>query len=230
MKKILVIGDGNVAFHLKKRISQMGFELVQSTNESFDLVIFSISDDAYVNAINEFPIKDKLMLHTSGSVPMDVFKEKTNKYGVLYPFQTFNKKKPVDFTEVPAFVTASDQETENTILTFAQKLFGNVSVIDDKQRQILHLTGVFTNNFTNHMVAIAQQLLQENDMSGEHILPLLKKTFTQLEDNSAKELQTGPAKRNDIQIIEKHLKLLEDHPEYQKIYKFVSESIIKDNR
>jgi hypothetical protein len=39
-------------------------------------------------------------------------------------------------------------------------------------------------------------------------------------------MQTGPAIRNDKKVIKKHLKLLENNPEYYKLYKFVSESII----
>lgn len=225
VEKILIIGNGNVAFHLKKLISQVGYHVVQSVEEPFDMVIFSIRDDVYEQVVNEFPVSNTLMLHTSGSVPSEIFTNKTKRFGVLYPFQTFNKNSPVNFNEVPAFVTASNTETELTILNLANRLFGKVSLIDDRQRLILHLTGVFANNFTNHMVAIAQKLLQENKLNADSILPLLKKTFRQLEDIPAAELQTGPAKRNDLQIIEKHLKLLDAHPEFQKIYKFVSESI-----
>jgi len=111
----------------------------------------------------------------------------------------------------------------------AENLSDSVQVITDEQRLKLHLAAVFANNFTNHMIVIAQKLAKENGLDAALLEPLLEKTFLRLKNNLAIELQTGPAVRGDIKIIEKHLKLLENHPEWQKIYSFVSENISKSD-
>ena len=75
------------------------------------------------------------------------------------------------------------------------------------------------------MIAIAQKLAHENNLDAALLQPLLEKTFLRLKHHLAEDMQTGPAVRNDNTIIEKHLKLLEEYPAWQKIYSFVSESI-----
>jgi len=40
------------------------------------------------------------------------------------------------------------------------------------------------------------------------------------------QAQTGPAMRNDQNIMQKHLDLLADNKDYQNLYRFVSESIV----
>ncbi|MCD6365961.1 MAG: hypothetical protein J7L46_00325, partial [Bacteroidales bacterium] len=91
MENILLVGNGNVATHLQKALKTNGYSVFDlSGNKDFDAAIFSITDDAYVNAIESFPFKGKLMIHTSGSVPSTVFSGKTNRFGVIYPYQTIS--------------------------------------------------------------------------------------------------------------------------------------------
>ncbi len=229
MKNILLVGNGNVATHLRKALKTNGYSVSDlPENTSFDAVIFSITDDAYVNAIESFPAAGKLMIHTSGSVPSTVFSGKTNHFGVIYPYQTISRQdKNINFRDIPLFVTASDEKTQNTLVNLAKKLSDSVKVISDEQRSKLHLAAVFANNFTNYMISVAQKIAEENGLDITLLEPLLEKTFMELKNKPAIELQTGPAVRGDIKIIEKHLKLLENHPEWQKVYSFVSESIKK---
>jgi hypothetical protein len=43
-------------------------------------------------------------------------------------------------------------------------------------------------------------------------------------------MQTGPAVRNDVSTIEKHLALLKDFPQLKNIYEIMSKSIIEVKR
>ncbi len=227
MKRILLIGNGNVAFHLKKAFIIAGYTVYKNTDDGdFDLAIFSISDDAYAQVIQSFPIENKMMVHTSGSIPASVFAGKTDSFGVIYPYQTINKNdETINFRNIPLLLTASSSESQQILTNIAKTLSDTVKIITDEQRLKLHLAAVFANNFTNHMIAIAQKLAQENDLDTSLLLPLLEKTFLRLKSKPAAILQTGPAIRGDSKVIEKHLKLLENHPEWQKIYSFVSENI-----
>jgi hypothetical protein len=53
---------------------------------------------------------------------------------------------------------------------------------------------------------------------------LLKETFGKLTEMNAKEAQTGPARRNDLETISNHLNMLKE-PE-KSIYKDITNSIL----
>ena len=48
--------------------------------------------------------------------------------------------------------------------------------------------------------------------------------------NPAAENQTGPAVRGDTKTIEKHIALLKNHPEWKKLYTFMSQLIQNDDK
>jgi len=48
-----------------------------------------------------------------------------------------------------------------------------------------------------------------------------------VKDHSPAEVQTGPALRNDVFTLDKHLRLLSDHPKLKYIYLKLTDSIMK---
>ncbi len=227
MKDILLVGNGNVAFHLKKALRKAGYHLLENPDvDKFDMAIFSVSDDAYAEVIASFKFRNKIMVHTSGSVPATIFNGKTESYGTIYPYQSISKNdKMLNFKNIPLLITTSDEKTEKILVKFSSTISDTVKIVSDDQRMKLHLAAVFANNFTNNMIAIAQKIAYENNLDASLLQPLIEKTFLRLKQHLAADMQTGPAFRNDKAVIEKHLKLLEHHPTWQKIYSFVSESI-----
>ncbi|MBU2045140.1 MAG: DUF2520 domain-containing protein, partial [Bacteroidetes bacterium] len=57
--------------------------------------------------------------------------------------------------------------------------------------------------------------------------PLIQETADKAMLNQPKDVQTGPAKRNDLQIMQKHLKLLENEPQLKDLYQSISQYIVK---
>jgi hypothetical protein len=57
--------------------------------------------------------------------------------------------------------------------------------------------------------------------------PLIIETFSKALDIGPENSQTGPAVRNDINTIEKHLELLSFSPELHTLYSEITRSIIK---
>lgn len=108
--------------------------------------------------------------------------------------------------------------------SLAQSLKAPVYEISSEQREKLHMAAVFANNFSNHLFHLAEQLCISENLSFEILKPLIYETTDKLRNLSPKEAQTGPAKRNDIQIIQKHLDGLQ-YPVQKKIYQLLSESI-----
>lgn len=75
------------------------------------------------------------------------------------------------------------------------------------------------------MFKIAKDICDENNFSFEILKPLILETAKKIETMNPLEAQTGPAKRNDTNVIEKHEAELD--PDKKEIYTLVSRSIIK---
>jgi predicted short-subunit dehydrogenase-like oxidoreductase (DUF2520 family) len=133
----------------------------------------------------------------------------------------------VDFSNIPFCIDAVKKEDRILLQELAQLLSEKVFVITDEQRAVLHVAAVFVNNFSNHLFRIGEEILKDHEMSFELLLPLIRETVNKLDSLSPEEAQTGPAIRGDQTTIRRHLKLLKSYPEYQEIYRMLSEGIQK---
>lgn len=254
MKKVVVIGTGKVASHLTKAIVTAGHEVVQvvgrseqSINRMFaemgmtlpyttqksevtpcaDLYICSVKDDAITEAIQGINIpQDALLVHTSGSTDAAVLAPLAAHYGVLYPMQTFSYGKEVDFSKVALYIEANNDNHLNKLTLFAQTLSPNVKQVDSAMRTKVHLAAVFACNFTNHLYALAADILQEANLPFSDLLPLVNETTQKVHTLSPRMAQTGPAIRHDQQIINKHLDQL--NGKAKVLYQLLTESIQDD--
>ena len=156
---------------------------------------------------------------------MDVFKGIFSRYGVLYPLQTLSRSRPVAPSKVPCLVEASSQEVGASLLRLASTTYDRVEEVDSERRLALHTAAVFANNFSNHMIGIAGQILKDHKLDPGLLDPLLEETFLKLKEMDPGAAQTGPALRGDKLSMEKHIDLLKDHPEWEKLYTFISRDI-----
>tara|TARA_R100000306_G_scaffold20291_1_gene24149 strand:- start:16715 stop:17473 length:759 start_codon:yes stop_codon:yes gene_type:complete len=191
-----------------------------------DVYIIAIPDDAIADFSATLPFNDKLVVHTSGSVPMQAIDEK-NRKGVFYPLQTFTKNNLVDFSEIPICIEAKEQTDLKLLKKLGESISKNVTEVSSEDRKTLHLAAVFVNNFVNHMYHISEDILKESNLDFELLKPLIAETANKIKGLSPEQAQTGPAKRNDLKTIENHLHLLKDSP-YKKVYKQMTEAIKKE--
>ena len=133
---------------------------------------------------------DSLFVHTAGSVPMSVWQGYANHYGVFYPMQTFSKKREVDFKEIPFFIESSEPKYVELLKEIAATMSQRVYEADSEQRKSLHLAAVFTCNFTNHMYALAADLLEKYQLPFEVMLPLI--------DETARKVHELPPERKSV--------------------------------
>ncbi len=251
--KISIIGAGNVGFHLGKRFYKKGFEIVQvfsrnekkakslakkinaeaitdfsTLNPEADLFVIAVSDNA-ISIVAESMvangIEHQLVVHTSGATPSTILKPYFNHYGVFYPLQTFRINSKPDFKSLPLCVDAGVKSNLKRLKKLAKKICSNVHYINDRERAILHVAAVFANNFSNHLYQIAEDILEQENLSLNLLLPLIKETTHKIEYNSPKKVQTGPAIRGDEITIKRHLEFLEKHPHYRSLYLAFSKSI-----
>jgi len=252
IKSITFIGAGNVATHLAKAFFNEGFDIEQvysqnidnallladevqsiaidnlvTLNSNADLYIISIKDDAIESVLQQVLDKNIFITHTSGSIPITIFEESGFKnFGIFYPLQTFSKSKTINLLEVPFCIEAN--ENESLLYDLANKLSNSVHLVSSEQRKKLHLAAVFACNFTNHMYAIAEDLCLKNNVNFNILKPLIRETAEKITLNHAKDVQTGPAIRNDEKIIANHLSQLDDLINYQEIYRLITQNIQKD--
>mgnify|MGYP001090857956 CR=1 FL=1 len=249
---VVFIGAGNLATNLAKALYYKGFRIVQvysRTEESARtlaqaveaayttdlssvaadarLYIVSLKDAAFVQLLPEIVAgkENALWVHTAGSIPMDVWAGKVNRYGVFYPMQTFSKQREVNFQEVPFFIEAKRAEDTELLKAIASTLSEKVYEADSEQRKSLHLAAVFICNFTNHMYALAADLLEKYNLPFEVMLPLIDETARKVHELAPRDAQTGPAVRYDENVMSNHLAMLVDSPALQEIYKLMSKSI-----
>ena len=192
------------------------------------LYIVSLKDSAFaelLQGIVEGKREEALMVHTAGSIPMNVWEGHVPHYGVFYPMQTFSKQREVDFKEIPFFIEASSTEDAAFLKAIASTLSNCVYDADSEQRKSLHLAAVFTCNFTNHMYALAAELLKKYNLPFDVMLPLIDETARKVHELEPKTAQTGPAIRYDENVIGNHLRMLADDPAMQRLYELLSRSI-----
>lgn len=231
--KIAIIGTGNVGSYFYQTLNnQPNLEVkifsgrkINELTPDFDLYIFSLKDDIYNIVLQEIPFTLKNAVHTSGSLSKNIFVNYAKNFGVFYPYQTINKNNlPLN---LPICIEGNDENFENSFLNFATNYFPNVIKVTESQRFAMHLAAVFANNFSNAMFGVAYKIFKENNLHWELIFPLLEQTIENAKNHNPTEIQTGPAKRNDQLIIEKHCKELNNN-ELVDIYKIISQ-YIKNN-
>jgi predicted short-subunit dehydrogenase-like oxidoreductase (DUF2520 family) len=252
--KIILVGAGNVATHLGIALRKAKHEILQvfSRSESAvhalsktlkcsyttdqhavfpdaDLYIISISDQALKNFLKTFPIRNKILVHTSGSVPMKVFGSRYKDHGVIYPVQTFSKERSIRFNEVPLLIEGSNAKCLSKISAAASSVSPYVFEMNSTDRRTVHLSAVIANNFSNHLFVLAEKVLMKKNIPFPLLDPLLHETVIKAIKLGPHDAQTGPAKRGDTAIIEEHLKMLKNDQALQKIYREISENIEKEN-
>lgn len=197
---------------------------VASSAHTCDVAIISVKDTVLAEVASQMPQSSKtLFLHTAGSMPMDTLT--MSHHGVFYPMQTFSKERETDFSVVPTFLECNNERDKELLLSLALSITDKVYWLDSERRKSLHLAAVFTCNFANYCYDAASQLLEKDGIPFEVMLPLIQETTDKLQELTPFQAQTGPAVRYDTNVISRHLKMLENEPEKQKLYALMSQMI-----
>ena len=243
---IVLIGQGNVATNLHHAFALKGLRTrMVSSREGLDslpaadVYIYAVRDEALPQVVQKIAEESKMLinthlrtalhLHTSGTMPISVFGDALPHAGVMYFFQTFSKAKLIDdFSQIPVFVEGKQIDDLSAIFTLAQTLTPRVYAASQHDRERLHVAGVFANNFTNQMYAIAADILKDTHIPFQVLLPLIDQTAEKVHHLSPHDAQTGPAKRRDEQVMNHHLALLKT-PDQQQLYTLLSKMIIQSH-
>lgn len=243
--KIAIIGAGRIAWHLGKRLRGKGLPVSQIVSRSApnaevlaehlrctwsdqpsdilpdaDWIIMAVRDDAIEPVARAFSpyVTTALVTHTSGGTASSVLAPYFERYGVFYPLQSFSMEHTPVWSKIPFCVDAQSDEDVLLLKKIAKTIGNLVYRVNDEQRAKLHVAAVFANNFVNRCFAIAEKILDENDLPFELLHPLMEETLAKALHDSPARMQTGPAMRGDADTVRRHLELLKEHRYWRQIY------------
>lgn len=250
--RITLVGSGNVATHLAAALKNAGHQLIQVWSRNLqhaallayhvkaepidqlseisaetDLIIISVKDDAVETVASFINLKNVLVAHTCGAVSMQVLQKYFDHCGVFYPLQTFSKTRELDFAAVPLCIESTDKNSMEILLDLGKTISKNVNIVNSDQRKTLHVAAAFASNFPNYLYQIAADLLEDEQLNLNLLKPLILETALKVQTFVPSKVQTGPAIRGDVQTMNAHLYLLQQHPKLQEIYRLLSQGIIK---
>ena len=254
MLKVVCIGAGRLAQQLMPALEETGCHIVQVYNRTpqsarslaeklkgcsytsdldsiardADLYFFAVADDAITllsTQLYTMLADDAIGVHCSGSLGLDVLPF-ARKAG-FYPLQSFSPNHEVSWRWIPLIITTPDEDIWELLDTIAGQLSSSVYRMTEEQKSNLHVAAVFANNFSNHMLTLAESICNEHQLPFEILKPLILETFSKAILSGPRDSQTGPAIRGDEKTILKHLGLLDNHPELRNVYRVVTESIKK---
>jgi len=190
-----------------------------------DLYLLCVNDDAIHEVVNNLPFVEGLVVHCSGLKPITALNKQTNQ-GVFWPIESINKTSFVNFKNTPICIEANSEENYRILEAFADRLSKNVQKINSEERQYLHLAATITNNFSNHLIALAKQELDLHQLDYTILKHLLTNAINNSFNFEPSKIQTGPAIRNDVSTMQKHISLLQN-PNTKNLYELLSKSIFE---
>lgn len=209
-----------------------------------DIIILTVNDDAIKNVVDELihslpPVDIKGVIHTSGNFSSTAIEPLrahfSAKIGSFHPYMTFTGKSQ---PEIPYFWGfEGDQHLISQCEKLAKVCSSKIFKINEKQKKIYHISGVFASNFLISLSRITARLLQksiqeeeniDNTKAPEILLPLIMQTMSNIRSSSLSSALSGPIKRNDLTTLRSHMLELEEFsPDLAYLYNFFSIELIE---
>ena len=249
LKRIVLIGSGNLAEAVAPALKRVGLIQIFARNAAraeaiarcngvawgsrpeelaeADLYLIAVVDRAVTEVARTLPIpRGAVVAHTAGSVGLQALPEEFPRRASFYPFQSFSRGREVDFSEIPIFLEASDAATFEAVREVAEAISGRVYEADSERRRLIHLAGVFANNFSNAMYTLGERIAERAGLDFDVLRALIAETALKaVAAEHPRDVQTGPAVRGDKNVQQAHLELLAGDEEMQQIYKLISKTI-----
>ena len=161
----------------------------------------------------------KVFFHTSNSLTSDQLhpiKESGGYIASFSPLQTFVDFQPgTDLFRGIYFLAEGDDRALQVAREIADKLEARLLIVDKKEKGYLHIAAVSSSNFLISILKFAENQLKKCHVSGRDrkydiriMLPLIKQTLHNVGAKGVDASLSGPLKRKEFDILEKHLSLL----------------------
>lgn len=242
-----LVGTGNMAWFLASRLPQKGHKCIgvygRNANAAQELAkelrapivesiavlpeadccLLAVADSVITEISHLISTTQTVVLHTAGAVPLDALKQEHR--GVVWPIYSLLKDNLPTHRNLPVICEYNDEPAKTITEIVAYSLSEIVQPVSWQQRQWLHLCAVVGNNFTNHLMAICEEICRAQDLPFSLMRPIVQQTFERIKHAEPAMLQTGPAIRKDHQTMQQQQQLLSSHPQWQQVYAALSASI-----
>ncbi|WP_276134219.1 Rossmann-like and DUF2520 domain-containing protein [Polluticoccus soli] len=213
------------ATELANEIQATVYDSLNDINDSADVCIIAISDHAIADIASSLSFRETVLLHTAGSVDISALGNAAIHQGVIWPIYSILKHKLPEHRNIPTVFEASSDKAKEIISGICQTFTNILNEATAEQRRWLHLSAVLSNNFTNHLMTVAESVCKAQGIPFSMLVPILQQTFERVQSASPYDVQTGPARRHDDITIRKHMDMLQAHSDWQTIYQAVTSSI-----
>jgi predicted short-subunit dehydrogenase-like oxidoreductase (DUF2520 family) len=253
--KVVIIGCGNVAWHLALKLrkqkniqlfiynhkanndlttikNELGISAFSNLNtvikdaHAYFICVSDSAIESVAKKINYLPASANLFI-TSGNFDLKKLDKHWKNTSIFYPLQTFSKNDEIKWKDISIIIEPSNALTEKKVITYANIFTNDILKLKYQQRLKLHLCAVLVNNFTNSLYVEADKLMKSvrKDLNIKTLYPLIKQGTKKIKYLTPLEAQTGPAKRKDKDVIEKHLSLLRSNKEVAQLYTLLTQLI-----
>lgn len=194
------------------------------------LIFIATSDDqiqlvAEEIALSDMDLSEKSFAHLSGSLSsevLDALHQKGATTFSMHPAQSFSEPS-LAIQNLPQTVFTIEgrkhfeQMTEELFAQFANR---RISIATEHKCRY-HIAAVMLSNYLVSLYGLSEEILQSIGMSSEQVadllLPLLDSTVANLHHQGFGAL-TGPIRRGDENVIQKHQRELENNPSLLSLY------------
>jgi predicted short-subunit dehydrogenase-like oxidoreductase (DUF2520 family) len=247
--KILIIGTGGLALSFSTALVKCGIYDVYSEgssskntiafckkcktvnfneleNKSDLIILLAVPDSQIEICAKKYAKFGKLLVHFSGTTPLEILTKYLKNGAVCWPLESFSKSKKVNLSKVTCAIGSSNDYSNRILFDLINSIKAKSILLNNEERMKLHLTAVMLNNFTYHLFTLIKNWTKNEEIDATLLNGLFKSTISSFYNDDEGKNQTGPAKRNDKEVLNQHLQLLKDYPELQNIYNVFTKSII----
>ncbi|HEX6982203.1 MAG TPA: Rossmann-like and DUF2520 domain-containing protein [Balneolaceae bacterium] len=194
------------------------------------LVFLTLSDGAIEQAAWQLSEMDSdftgyTFVHCSGNEPASLLshlQKKGAEIASFHPLQSFTAQAGHDDFDNIFFSLQGDKKTFKTLMPLAKKLGAHAFEVTEEQKSQLHAAAVIASNYLISLIKVSTETGALGGLPQKQVqkalLPLIQKTLQNVSGQSLNEALTGPIVRGDIETVKKHIKLLENQSQLQKVY------------
>jgi predicted short-subunit dehydrogenase-like oxidoreductase (DUF2520 family) len=242
-----LVGSGNMAWFLMARMQGSGHScsgimgrnkaavaelareynvpVLQSLNDGADACLMAVSDSSIGEVAKKMSFKSTVLIHHSGSIGMNALAIGASRTGVVWPVYSILKKDLPTHRQFPVLWETNHKAANAIVADVCNALTAIQYEATSEQRQWMHLSAVLGNNFTNYLLGMCADICKDQQLPFNLLQPILQQTIDRVNIYNPKEVQTGPARRDDLVTQEKHLAMMSENPHWQAVYAALSAAI-----
>lgn len=225
----------NSAKHAAEFTNSKAYDKLENIVIESDMLFITTPDDEIKKiwqSIKKFQIKDKLVIHTSGSLSSNIFSDIKGKgafgYSVhpMFPFSDkYNTYKQLNNAY---FSIEGDEKYLETLKTFIEKLGNHVLIIDSDKKALYHLANVMVSNLVLSVISIGESYLVkcgvDKSIAVQALYPLIYANVVNIKNKGTTNSLTGPIERGDLGTIKHHIEAMPE--EHCELYKGLSHQLL----